>query len=178
MAKAAKANTKGKTPPSGREATEKKKKAGPNRFLMLLLCAALVPFSLPTLLLLLVGMLPSLAAVVVEKGAYRYAWVCVGGLNFAALSPWLFKLWFGRHTMAYAIEQIAGISMLLAAYSGAAVGWLLYLGVPPLVRAILSATSHYRLDNLSKLQKNLADQWGEDVSQTPVTAPPGGRNGR
>lgn len=178
MAKVAKAKTKEKTPPSGRKVTEKKTRAGPNRFLVLLICAALVPFSLPTLLLLLVGMLPSLVAVIVEKGPYRYAWICVGGLNFASISPWLFNLWFGRHTMAYAIEQITGVSMLLAAYGGAAAGWLLYLGVPPLVRAVLSATSHHRLDNLSKLQKNLADQWGEDVSQTSKQTPPGAANGR
>ena len=176
MAKAAKA--KGKTPPPGRKATGKKKGAGPNRFLVLLICAALVPFSLPTLLLLLVGMLPSLVAVVAEKGAYRYAWICVGGLNFAGISPWLFNLWFGRHSMAYAIEQITGVSMLLAAYGGAALGWLLYLGVPPLVRAVLSATSHRRLDSLSKLQKNLADQWGEDVSQASGPVPPGAAGGR
>lgn len=147
-----------------------KKKSGGSRssangMLVLLTCAALVPFSLPTLLILFVGMLPTLGAVIAEKGNNRYAWVCVGGLNFSGLAPWLFKLWFGHHTMTFALEQITGITMLMVAYGGAACGWLLYLSVPPIVQTFLAMTSKSRADGLTTLQKRLIDQWGDTVTK-------------
>jgi len=78
---------------SAAKAKKTGRSGGPaNGMLVLLTCAALVPFSLPTILLLFVGLLPSLVAVVAERGRNRYAWMCVGGLNFAGLAPWLFML--------------------------------------------------------------------------------------
>lgn len=143
---------------------KKKKSSGANRLFILLMLAALVPFSLPTLLVLVVGMMPMLGAVLMERGPYRYAWICVGGLNFAGLSPWLFQLWFGNHTMTYAIESLTGVTMLLVAYGAAAAGWALYMGVPPVVHAIMKMTSAHRMDKLSSQQKQLTEQWGENVS--------------
>lgn len=144
---------------------QKKKSGAANRLFILLMLAALVPFSLPTLLVLVVGMMPMLGAVLMERGPHRYAWICVGGLNFAGLAPWLFQLWFGNHTMAYAIDSLTGITMLLVAYGAAAAGWALYMGVPPVVHAIMKMTSVHRVDKLNSLQKQLADQWGENVSR-------------
>lgn len=165
------AKTAGKAPAAkaakGKSAKKGSKSAAErppvNRIAVMLTLAALVPFSLPTLLLLFVGMLPTLVAVVAERGVSRYAWIAVGGLNFSGLAPWLFKLWFGNHTMAFAIDQILGITMLLAAYGAAAGGWLLYMCVPPAVQAVLSITSHRRRGVLVGAQKKLEEEWGQGV---------------
>jgi hypothetical protein len=134
-----------------------------NRMVLILVCIALVPFALPTLLLLLVGMLPTLAAVVAERGSKRQAWVSVGGLNFAGISNWMLQLWFQHHTMGYAIQTLRTITPLLVAFGGAAAGWMLYLAMPPLVNAVTSVTSQRRVVTLAAQQRKLVELWGDSV---------------
>lgn len=130
---------------------------------MLLTAIALVPFSLPTLFLMVCGMLPTMAAAIVGRGSSRGAWMAVGGLNFAGLSPSLVRLWFNHHTMTYAWELVASVFPLLMAYGASGVGWAIHLSMPPLVGAVMSVTSQRRLGVLLSQQKKLVEQWGEDV---------------
>ena len=134
-----------------------------NRTVILLGGIALVPFALPTLLLLVIGMLPTMAAVFTERGSGRQAWVSVGGLNFAGLSNWLLKLWFAHHTLGYAIDELRTITPLIVAYAGAALGWMLYLAMPPLVNAVTTVTSQRRVVTLAAQQRKLVELWGDAV---------------
>ncbi len=174
MAKpATKASAKAAPPPKPAKAAKPAKEAkasggkglfGPgNRALLYLTLAALVPFSLPTLLLLFFGMLPTIAAAVGPRRGSRGPWAAVGGLNFAGLSPALVRLWFGHHTFTGALDEIAAITPLLGAYAAAAFGWLLHLSMPPLVGAVVAVTSQKRIAALQALQRKLIEQWGEDV---------------
>jgi hypothetical protein len=137
--------------------------SGVNRLLIFLTLLALVPFSLPTILVMFVGLLPAIVAGVVERGDNRYAWVCIGGVNFAGLAPWLFTLWFGHHTLQFAIEQVTNVTMLLVAYGCAAVGSVFYLALPPVVATIMAATAQHRALGLQASQRKLIEQWGEGV---------------
>ena len=158
-----------------------------NRIVLGLALIALVPFSLPTLILLFAGMLPTLAAAFLERGTAKQAWVSVGGLNFAGLSNWLLNLWFAHHTIGYAIGQLETITPLLVAYAASALGWALYLAMPPLVNAVTSVTSQRRVITLAAEQRKLVEQWGDEVvsretkssegaapPQMPSSAPAGG----
>lgn len=137
---------------------------GTNRVLIFLTLMALVPFSLPTILVMFIGLLPAVVAAVVERGDNRYAWVCVGGVNFAGLAPWLFKLWFGHHTLQFAFEEVTDITMLLVAYGAAGIGSILYLALPPVVATIMSATSQHRALGLQASQRKLIELWGDGVT--------------
>jgi len=136
---------------------------GGNKLGIILFVMALVPFALPTLLVMVVGLLPTMAAAFAERGNARYAWVCVGGLNFAGLAPWLFNLWFGHHTLEFAFEQITSVTMLLTAFGASALGSLLYMATPPVVGMVTAMTSQRRAANLAQLQKKLVEQWGDGV---------------
>lgn len=140
-------------------------RGGANRLVVMLTLIALVPFSLPTLLVLFVGMLPTLVATLAERGANRYAWICVGGLNFAGLASWLLALWFGHHEFSYALLQITDVNMLMAAYGASAFGWALYLAMPPVVGTIMAANSQRRAMVLASQQRKLVELWGEDVAK-------------
>jgi hypothetical protein len=155
----AKKRDKGKTKAASRGG------GGVNRVVIFLGLAALVPFSLPTILVMFVGLLPTIVAAVVERSDNRYAWICVGGLNFSGLAPWLFTLWFGHHTLGFALEQVTNVTMLLVAYGAAAAGSALYLALPPVVAAIMGATSQRRAVGLHATQRKLVESWGEGVGR-------------
>ena len=143
-----------------------------NRLILIITGLALVPFTLPTLLLLLVGMLPTIAALFLERGTAKQGWISVGGLNFAGLSNWMLNLWFAHHTFSYAIEELLTITPLLVSYASAAVGWGLYLAMPPLVNAVTTVTYQRRVIALSAQQRKLVEQWGDGVVSRNGTAKP------
>lgn len=159
MAKAkvkAKAKAKGKSPASGGLGSG-------NKLLLVVTAMAFVPFSLPTLLILFCCLLPTLVAAVAERGTGRYAWLCVGGLNFAGALPWLFDLWFGHHTLSYALDQLMGVTLLLVSYGCAGLGWALYLVMPPMILRIVGMTSARRSVRLIADQRKLVERWGDGV---------------
>lgn len=141
------------------------KGAGINKSVALILLAALVPFSLPTVVLVFFTMLPTLVSWVAEKGPHRYAYLCVGGLNLAGLFPYLFSLWFGVHTLDEAFRMITDPMMLMTVYGCAFIGWGIYTLLPPLVATYLANHNRGRITNLRALQTKLVSEWGEEVSR-------------
>jgi hypothetical protein len=146
------------------------RRASNNRLLITFGIIALIPFSLPTVMVLFCGLLPTLAAAVGERGGSRYAWLCIGGLNFAGLAPWLFQLWFGHHTIDYALNEITSLRLYLSAYGAAAAGSLLYLAMPPVVTAIMTANSKRRAMAHAVKQRKLVEEWGDEVGTSEETA--------
>src|SRR5579871_6107838 len=142
-----------------------------NKLWLILFLMCLIPFLIPTLILLVVAMLPTLAALFAERGSAKQAWVSVGGMNFAGISYWLLNLWFAHHTIGYALEQLRSITPLVVAYSSSALGWAIYLAMPPVVNAITTVTSQRRVVQLSAQQRKLVEQWGDGViSREPAKA--------
>lgn len=133
------------------------------RLFMTVALLALIPFSLPTMMLMFAGMLPTLVAALTDRSNSRYAWICVGGLNFAGLSPALLTLWFGHHEITYALHQVTSVRVMLLAYLAAGLGWALYFIAPPIVLTVMAATSKRRANALHSQLKKLEEEWGGEV---------------
>jgi hypothetical protein len=138
---------------------------GVNKGVVLAILAALVPFSLPTVVLLFFTMLPTLAAWATEKGPNKYAFLCVGGLNFAGVFPYLFGLWFGVHNLDEALRMVTDPVMLMTAYGCAAAGWGVYAAMPPMVAKYIAYSTQRRVGSLKSAQKKLIEDWGDEVSK-------------
>ncbi len=136
-----------------------------NKMVVLTILAALIPFSMPTVILLFFTMLPTLAAWLSEKGRHKYAWLCVGGLNFAGVIPYLFALWFGVHTMDESFSLLGNSSVLLWAYGASMFGWMLYKIMPPVVSSWLTFVTERRVSSLKAAQKKLVEEWGDEVAK-------------
>lgn len=154
--------------PAAKTAAKPQKQGGLNKIVVLMILAALVPFSLPTVTLLFFTMLPTMAAWASEKGPHKYAWLCVGGLNFSGVIKFLFDLWFGVHTLDEAFNLLSEANVLLWAYGCSGIGWLLYLSMPPVVSSWLSFVTDRRLASLKAAQKRLVEEWGDEVTKKNV----------
>lgn len=153
-----------------RSAASRKGQASTARLFMTVALLALIPFSLPTMLLLFAGMLPTLVAALTDRSNSRYAWICVGGLNFAGLSPAVLTLWFGHHEITYALHQVTSVRVMLLAYLAAACGWALYFIAPPVVLTVMAATSKRRANALHSQLKKLEEEWGSEVQSKAALA--------
>ncbi|KAA5607641.1 hypothetical protein F1188_02475 [Roseospira marina] len=131
---------------------------------VLMLAVGLFLF-LPTVLVLVVAMLPTGAALVVDRSASRSGWLCVGGLNFAALAPSLFELWFENNTLEFATGIISNVFTLMLIYGAAAVGWIIYMTMPQVIASVMDMTSSHRIERLKAHQQDLAEEWGPEVAR-------------
>lgn len=135
-----------------------------NQILMLVLVSALVVLSLPTCLLLAFGMLPSWVAYFIDRNRGRYAFRCVAGINITGVAPYALGLWATDHTLWDAVDLLLDPITLSIMYGTAAIGWMLYLGMPPVVGTFLNIAAQRRIRELKDQQTELVSEWGSAVS--------------
>ena len=124
--------------------------------------AALV-LSLPTVVLLFLGLLPAMVAFIVDDDPRKYAAKCVFATNFAGAWFFLLKLWTGDHSLADAMAILTDVYSWLLMYSAAALGWLCYLWFPSIAALFMEMTAERRIARLRLQQKKLIEEWGEGV---------------
>lgn len=135
--------------------------------------ALLVIVSLPTVMVLFFGMLPTIVAYIVDRTEEKYSTFCVGGMNFSGVFDYLLDLWGGRHSLSGAVDVLTDVWALLVMYGSASFGWLVFNIVPPLVAAILTVMAQRRVAQLRTMQRQLIEEWGEEVAN-PGGMPTGG----
>ncbi len=129
----------------------------------------LVIAALPTTILLAVGMTPTFVALVVDVTPGKYLTRCVAGLNFAGTVPSIEKLWSGMNNISAAFDITGDPFAWLAMYGAAAIGWLLFLGVPGAVTVLRALSAKRRINSLSETQRELLREWGDAVQPRKET---------
>lgn len=119
---------------------------------------------LPTTILFLVGMAPTLVALAIDRDREKYAAITVGSLNFCGVMPSALSLWFGLHTVDHALTLLSNPFNWLIMYFAAGLGWVLYHAVPPVVAIFLTMRSEREMEGLKERQQSLIAEWGEAVT--------------
>jgi len=122
--------------------------------------------AMPTVLLLVVGMAPTLVAFfIVDRHPSKYTTRAVGYLNFSGCLPYALDLWRGGGVWNFEIlfTIITDPFTLLVMYSAAGVGWMILFGTPPFVGAYLAVTSEMREKTLKARQTEIITEWGRNV---------------
>lgn len=127
------------------------------------LVVVLLLAALPTAMVLAVGLAPTLVALIVDTTPGRYLMRCVAGLNLAGILPFLHKLWLGGHSMGAAFSIVSDLYAWLVIYSAAAIGWLLFLGVPGAVAVFRQLNARRRIYILREQQRMLLAEWGDAI---------------
>jgi hypothetical protein len=129
--------------------------------LAFVLVVVISPGSMP---LLFIGMLPTLVAFLVDSTPGRYAAMCVGGMNFCGVFPWVWQLWTGDNSISAAVETMTDPFALLVMYGAAAFGWILFMIVPPVIGAVMAVVSQHRIAQLRADQRELIAEWGPEIA--------------
>jgi hypothetical protein len=160
---AAKAATKPTAP-------EAPKKRGPWLYLCLAMPLALV--LLPSTLVLIAAMVPTLVARIVDPAPGRQLTVTVGSLNFAGALWFMHDLWSAGQNFSAIMPTLSDMIGWLAALVGAGMGWVIYSLMPIVSRSIATTKSNLRLSRVRKAQEDLVEQWGDPV-RGGLTVPAG-----
>ena len=131
-----------------------------------LLCLAglVLVLAPPIFIVAAVGMAPTAAAYVTDRGPGRYAVVSVGAMNFVGVAPFLGAVWAGTRTFHAAFEVLADPFTWLTMYGAAALGWALVAVMPYAAAAYLRIAEEARRQRLLGRQAQLVEEWGKEVA--------------
>ncbi len=129
---------------------------------------SLLFISTPTFLILFIGMMPSIVAMIIDRTPARHAATAVGAMNAAGVMPFVFQLWFESHSVSGAQAILSNPFVLLAMYSAAAFGWLLFAAIPMLHVAVQQTLASRQVSALRKRQAELIAEWGENIRGSPT----------
>ncbi len=143
---------------------EKAKGGGTGKLVMTgLFMLPVIAVLAPSCMVLTINMVPTIVAYVVDRSREKYLAVTVGLLNVCGSLPALAALWQQDQSYGAALDIASNPFYWLMAYGAAAIGWVVYLGLPPILEHYYGITSHARLHNHQRKQQILVEAWGEEV---------------
>ena len=110
---------------------------------------------LPTMVVLAVGMMPTLAAYFTDRRREKYAAFCVGAANLCGTLPFVLVLWTQDHSFDHAMRQIEDPLSWFAWYGAAAIGWAIYYVTPGIIALFLKVQIERRIEKLKQYQSEL-----------------------
>jgi uncharacterized membrane protein required for colicin V production len=131
--------------------------------LLMMLLGAMLVFMLPTVLIFVVGVLPTAVAVMTARGLGNYVGVTVGAMNLAGIVPVVILLWQGLNDLSSAIDYLTSPLAWLLILGGTVIGWLILRFVPAAVVRFMVHRSKGRLKQLRAKQEMMVKEWGDGV---------------
>lgn len=125
------------------------------------------------MIIVFVGMLPSIVALIVDRSPRKYGSLTIAALNFAGVLPYLVKLWAKSQSMENALTVIIDVLALAVMYGAAGFGWMIFLTVPTFVSSIFLVISQRRVALLRENQRKIIEEWGESIARAE---PPAGKS--
>ena len=135
-------------------------------FFFMIVFGASVPFILPTLTLVLIGMTPTIVALVTDNDRHKSAATSVGAMNAAGITPFIIDLWTKGQTMGNVFQIFRDPTNWLIMLGAAGIGQLIVFAVPQAVALLTFARAEMRLKILQRNIESLKDSWGPDVGTT------------
>ena len=145
------------------ERTEQGKKRRVGSVFMWLLAAGILFAFYESIVLLLIGMIPTGIALLADRSPQKDYARSVGYLNFAGCLPWMIDFWMSGGGFARVFEIVGDPFILGVMYAAAAAGWGLCFAMRPFVTTYLIVAAEVKEAQLAKRQTELADVWGEAV---------------
>lgn len=148
-----------------------RRRSGRRSGALLLAAATLIPAGLivlPTTILIVAGMLPTIVAFIIDRDPEKSAPITVGAMNFCGVMPFAIQLWEGGHSMPVVMGLLSAPVTWFLMYGAAGIGWLLYYGLPPIIAAAVVFRDEVRMRDLDAQRRELVEEWGPDViTKTP-----------
>ena len=119
---------------------------------------------LPTTFLLVIGMMPTVVAAIVDRSRRKTKAITVGAINLAGCTPFLLEMWIQGQDFDKAVSVITNPTAITVMYMAAAVGYLVDWAMSGIVASVLYQRGLSRRTEIQKRQRALIERWGEEVT--------------
>jgi len=148
---------------AAKKAKAKKKMSLQGRVLLIVFMLTALVFYKITILLL-IGMLPTIAVRLVDKTPDRTKVLTVGFMNFAGCFPYCLQIFDKAHQSANVLFVLANPLNIVIMYAAAVLGYIIEWGIVGFVATIMVQRGRQRLVDIKKTQENIVKKWGPEVT--------------
>lgn len=133
------------------------------------LCVLGIAFS-STSVVLVLGMLPTIAAYIWDRSKDKMTAFTVGAMNLAGCFPFLLELWLTEgHDINTAFGKFEEIRTWIVIYLAAMIGWMIDWAMTGIIASIMVQKGQYRMQDIRKIKEKLIERWGPEVTgQIPL----------
>lgn len=111
-----------------------------------------------------VGMLPAMVAYITDHDQNKYTSSTVAALNFSGVFPYLVDIFVQGGSFGAVEDKLSYPLVWFVMYGSAAMGWAIVFFSPIIAAAVLDGIYSGRILHLEILQKQLVEEWGEEVT--------------
>lgn len=148
---------------------KKKSRIGRRARLFLVMGCLAAAALLASTVLLLVGMLPTLVALVADRSKRRTLVLTVGSMNLAGCAPFLIDLWAKGHTVDVALSLVADPLTVIVMYCAAGAGYIIDWAMSGIVGIVMVQRAGQRVKEIENQHAGLVERWGREVTgEIPV----------
>lgn len=135
-------------------------------WLLLIVALGCAILFMPTTMILLFGMLPTLAANLIDKTLQKSRVISVGMMNFAGCMPFLLELWLSNHpnNFGQALSIIIQPKTGIIIYSVAAAGYAIEAAVTSMVATLMQQRASARIRSIDTEMDEMTERWDEIVN--------------
>ena len=133
------------------------------KLVMAMISVAMFTISFYAFLLLLLGMMPGIVAMFIDKRKDKFASGTVSCWNFIGISPFLLQIWNSSSPAETAQPIMFNISFWLITYGAAGFGSVMLWLMPQLGMAWQLLKADMIINNAKSAQKSLIEEWGQDI---------------
>lgn len=119
---------------------------------------------LPTTIVLLIGMMPTVASAVIDRSPGKSRTLTVACMNLAGCSPFVLELWTTQHDIDTALSIAMQARTMIVMYATAASGYVLDFAVAGIVSSLLLQKAKMRFRRIEERQNALVERWGQKVT--------------
>lgn len=145
---------------------KKRKNVGWKAQILLILLILLCVLFSSVAVLMIVGMIPTVVALIVDRTEGRMRAVTVGAINFAGCAPFMIEVFKRGNNLELAINYIVQPRTIVVMYFAAAIGYVLDWALTGIVSSIMVQKHKRRLVAINEEKQQLIERWGEEVSGT------------
>lgn len=149
----------------------KEKKSGGNlkglgifgQIVVIFIMAWLFSISVHAFIFFVFGMLPSIFALMVDRGTGRFTVKTVTACNLIAVVPYLFDIGLSYEKSLAAKQLVNDTSVWIVIYSFSAIGWMMVWIIPQLSMVFYNLKANMIFKRLENENKEMVEEWGEEV---------------
>ncbi len=116
--------------------------------------------------IMVVGMVPTIVAGVVDRTKGKVRTLTVGAMNFAGCAPFMIEVFKSGNNISTAITYILQPRTIVVMYFAAGMGYLIDWAMTGIVSSIMVQKAKKRIKDIQKQQKDLVERWGPEVTGT------------
>lgn len=158
----AKADEKTEATADKKEKPAKKKGNLKNSLIMAFALIAAIIF-LPTTVMLVVGMIPTIVAVLIDRSPKHTLGMTIGAMNFAGCVPFILQLWRTGHDFDTSFYMLSDPKTIIVMYASAGMAYALNWAMTGIVSAVMVQKAKFRVDAIEKTLLKIEDRWGNEV---------------